>query len=90
MDPGFVWIGRAVWWVGLALHLVVGWLYWVTPLLAPAWILVVLLPAWAGFLWLQIRWRRRRPWLSFLIPGAALGVWWAVVSLGGLFLGWTA
>lgn len=83
-------MGRTAWWVGLVLNLLVGWVYWATPLLAPAWLLLVLLPVWVGSLWLQIRWRRRRPWLGFLVPGAALAVWWVAITLGDRYLGWTA
>lgn len=86
--PGWT---RAVAWLGIVLHLLVGaFPYSITGLLVPVEGVVALWVVWALLLWLAFRLVRRRPVLVPAVPAVALVVWWTVVTLGDLLLGWTA
>lgn len=70
-------------------HLVVGFYYLASGLMAPLWAIVLLLVVWAVLAWAGVRLAMRRSYLVLLIPVLAFGVWFAVMSLGGAVLGWT-
>ncbi len=87
--------GRStVWWVTGALTaagmLAALWFYVASGLLAPLWAVALLLLAWVGLAFLAVRVHRRRGAWSLLVPVAAAALWFAVISLGGALLGWTA
>lgn len=70
------------------LHLVVGYFYLVTGLMAPVWGVGLLLLIWLGLaIW---GYRNRRRALVILVPLVAVAVWFVVLSLGESLLGWTA
>ena len=77
-------------WIGIAGHVVVGYLYLVSGLVVPAWALGVLFVIWLGLLWLAISLLRRRPAWTLLVPVGAVAIWLAIVSAGDAWLGWTA
>lgn len=77
-------------WLGVILHVVVGLLYPAAGLLAPTYALIFLSGIWALLLLLAFRLLRDSPILTPLVPLAAIGVWYGVVYLGGVYLGWTA
>lgn len=70
------------------LHLVVGYFYLVTGLMAPVWGVGLLLLIWLGLgIWgYTIRHRA----LVILVPLLAVAVWFVVLTLGESLLGWTA
>ncbi|GAA4889512.1 hypothetical protein GCM10025789_02410 [Tessaracoccus lubricantis] len=81
---------RALGIVGLAAHLVVGYLYLTAGLVVPGAWLVVFLAIWVVLLVVAIRLLRDRPLWVLLVPVVALGILIGGVTLGGVLLGWTA
>lgn len=70
------------------LHLVAGYFYLVTGLMAPVWGVGLLLLIWIGLaIW---GYRNRHRALVILVPLVAVAVWFVVLSLGESLLGWTA
>jgi hypothetical protein len=70
------------------LHLVIGYFYLVTGLMAPVWGVGLLLLIWLGLtIW---GYRNRHRALVILVPLVAVAVWFVVLSLGEILLGWTA
>jgi hypothetical protein len=74
---------------GAVLHVAIGFFYAASGLLAPLWGVAVLWLIWLGLAVLMWRWRSR-PFVVLAIPFVAAGIWWAVISLGDVLLGWTA
>jgi hypothetical protein len=74
----------------VGLHLVVGFFVAASGLLAPAWAVVLLLAIWITLLWMIVRLRRRTPLGVLLVPFAMAGIWYLVLTLGDVLLGWTA
>lgn len=83
-------IARFAGWTGLVLHLPVLVWYAATSLLAPVWAVAGLLVVWLVLLIAGFRLVRTRPWLVAAIPLLDAAIWFAVVSAGDAFLGWTA
>lgn len=74
---------------GVLLHVVVGFFVFSSGLIAPLWAVVVLIGLWfvgASLLW---TWRAS-PVRTLLIPVVMAAIWWAAISAGGTWLGWTA
>lgn len=74
---------------GSLLHVVVGVFVFSSGLVAPPWATVVLIGLWfvaASLLW---TWRRS-PVRALLVPVGMAVVWWAAVTAGDIWLGWTA
>jgi hypothetical protein len=59
-------------------------------LMAPTWAVVSLVGVWLALFVVGCSWFRRRPWWLFLLPVAAVLIWFGVMSAGGAWLGWTA
>jgi hypothetical protein len=81
------WVG----WITIVLYLAIGvFPYLSSGLLAPLYGVIVLMVCWG--IGLVITWRlaRTRPVLSLLAVPVALAFWWAVLTAGDVFLGWTA
>lgn len=76
-------------WIALLLHLAVGYFYVLSGLVAPEWAVLGLLAVWLLLLWWLIRLRRER-WKPLMIPATAAAVWFGVLMLGDIVLGWTA
>lgn len=70
------------------LHLVVGYFYLVTGLMAPFWGVGTLLLIWLALAIWGYRIRDRA--LVILVPLVAIAVWFVALSLGESLLGWTA
>lgn len=74
---------------GALMHLIVGVFVFSSGLIAPAWAVATLV-----LLWLVaavVLWRvRRRPIVALLVPLVTAGLWWAAVTAGDTWLGWTA
>ena len=79
---------------GVVLHLAVGvFPYAASGLVTPVWGYVVLYACWIALAVVLVRLLRgpsRRPLLAPAVPLVALAWWFAFVSAGGAFLGWTA
>lgn len=76
--------------IAVLAHVVAGYLYLVSGLLAPR-TAVLLLAAWwvvlaAAGVWLVVR----RSYLVLLVPVVAAATWFGVMIFGDLVLGWTA
>jgi hypothetical protein len=80
---------RIVGWVGVALHAATFFWYAASGLLAPGWAVAVLLVLWAALLVLAIWLRRTRPLLTPLVAVLAMALWFAILSAGEAWLGWT-
>ncbi|MPZ71911.1 MAG: hypothetical protein GEU74_01560 [Nitriliruptorales bacterium] len=81
---------RAAHWVGLGLHVLVGFFpYLSSGLLVPPWGLVVLALVWLSLLVAAWRWRPANPWAVLIVPVVAAAAWFAIVSLGEALFGWT-
>jgi hypothetical protein len=77
--------------IGIALHLtVVAWLYLASGLVAPPSGTAVLLVLWLGLLAVAVLLWRERPAWALAVPVAAVGVWALTVTLGEVYLGWSA
>lgn len=77
-------------WLGVALHAAVGLLYLVSGLAVPAYGVLFLWALWAGLLVVALRLLRDRPSRTPVVPVVAAGLWFAIVQLGGVLLGWRA
>lgn len=74
---------------GALMHLIVGVFVFSSGLIAPAWAVAGLVLLWlvaAVALWRV----RRRPIVALLVPLVTAGLWWAAVTAGDVWLGWTA
>jgi len=77
-------------WVGLLGHLAtVAW-YAASGLMAPGWAVLGLLMIWLVLLGLAIYLLRTRPVWVLAVPVLAVAIWFAVMSAGDAWLGWTA
>ena len=65
-------------------------LYGASGLLAPWWAVVALLVVWFALFVTACRWWTPRPTWVPLLPVLALVLWFAVMTAGGAWLGWTA
>jgi hypothetical protein len=72
-----------------ALHLVVGYFYLASGLLAPLYGLIPLWIWWVFLAWVLVRLARRGSWWTPAVPVVAAVTWWVVLSLGETLLGWT-
>lgn len=76
--------------VGMGLMAASLFLYGASGLLAPAWAVVVLIVVWLVLFVLCCRWwtphPTRLPWVAVL----AVVLWFAALTAGGAFLGWSA
>jgi hypothetical protein len=82
--------GQIAWWVGLVAHLGAFIWYAASGLVAPAWAVAVLLVIWAVLLVVGLRLRKTRPFWMLLIPVLDAVIWFAGITAGERFLGWTA
>lgn len=64
-------------------------LYGAGGLLAPWWVVVLLLVAWVVLFVQACRWFTSRPRGVVVLAGAAVVLWFAVMVGGGIWLGWT-
>jgi hypothetical protein len=76
--------------VAALLHLVVGWFYLASGLVAPLWAVVLLLVLWSAMTVAGWHLARRRSYRVLLVPLAGAAVWLALLWFGGEVLGWTA
>ena len=82
---------RVVAWIGLSLHIAIAvFPFSASGLLAPLYGIALVYLGWALGLFGVIRWWRSTPKAVLLMPFAALVWWFAVMSIGGAVLGWTA
>jgi hypothetical protein len=77
-------------WVGLLGHLATLVWYMASGLVAPGWAVIVLLVIWLGLLALGIYLLRTRPAWVLAVPVLAAAIWFAAISAGEAWLGWTA
>ena len=82
--------GSMVWSVlGMLLLLLEAPFAFAAGLLAPLWAVVALVAGWLLLFGCAITWFRRAPLRVLLLPVVGAVVWFAVLSLGEAFLGWT-
>jgi hypothetical protein len=81
---------RIAGWVGLLGHLATLMFYAASGLVAPLWAVVVLMVIWLALLVLAIVLLRRQPAWTLVVPVAAFAIWFAAISAGDAWLGWTA
>jgi hypothetical protein len=75
---------------GGVLHLFMGVFVAASGLLAPWWAVVLLVAIW-GALWIPIlRWRRPHPFRAMFVPFVMAAIWWASITAGDTWFGWTA
>jgi hypothetical protein len=75
--------------MGLLLHIVILYVYAVSGLVAPGWGLAVLLVFWVAMLVLALRVWVSRPVLVAFIPAIDTVFWYALVTAGATWWGWT-
>ena len=80
-------VGR---WVSLVLFFGVGFLYLVSGVVAPAWIVPILWLVWLGHLAVIVKLWSRRPWVVLSAPLLSYLFWAAVIGAGDAFFGWSA
>ncbi|WP_307828154.1 hypothetical protein [Nocardioides sp. SYSU D00038] len=76
--------------VGMAGMASVFFLYAASGLLAPWWAVVLLMVVWVVLFVLACTWWTPHPTRVVVLPVIAVVLWFGVVTLGGLFLDWTA
>ena len=78
-------------WFALAcvVHLVVGFFYISSGLVAPLWGVLLLLAIWLALAVVLVRLRERGP-VTLLVPVAAGAIWFFVLWIGQALLDWTA
>lgn len=75
---------------GVALYVLVGFLYLSSGLVVPMPWLPLLWIFWAAGWYLIVRmWQSHRTWVPMVAVGAGL-VWWAYLTIGESLFGWTA
>lgn len=74
---------------GSLMHVVVGVFVLSSGLVAPAWAAAILSILWVAAAWLLWRWRTT-PIRALLVPVGMAAIWWATVTAGDAWLGWTA
>jgi hypothetical protein len=76
-------------WVGAAGMLVALWFYFFVGLVAPWWMVPVMLALW--LLLAVVAWQRASTaWVPLVMPLVAMGLWFGVLSAGGAWFGWSA
>ncbi|MFF0945048.1 hypothetical protein ACFYE2_12605 [Kocuria sp. CPCC 205300] len=76
--------------VAVLTHLVIGYFYLASGLMAPLWSVSLLVVWWLALAYAVVRLVRRRSYLVLLVPVVAAATWFVVMGLGGAVLGWTA
>ncbi|WP_309125122.1 hypothetical protein [Kocuria sp.] len=71
-------------------HLVAGYFYLVSGLVAPLWAVVLLLVWWVVLTAVGVRLVRTRSYLVLLVPVVAAATWFGLLWFGEQVLGWTA
>lgn len=71
-------------------HLVIGYFYLASGLVAPLWAVALLGVWWLALAYVVVRLVRRRSYLVLLVPVVAAATWLVVMGFGGAVLGWTA
>lgn len=77
-------------WVGMVGLLVALWFYGFVALVAPWWVVPIMLAVWLVFFVAGLLNFSRRPLLVLALPFVAMGLWFGVISAGGAWWGWTA
>jgi hypothetical protein len=76
--------------VAMALTVACFFLYAASGLLAPWWVVALLLVVWVVLFALNCAWFVRRPRRTLVLPAVALVVWAGTVIGGGILFGWAA
>lgn len=81
---------RALVILGLLGYIATGFLYLISGLVIPIGFLILLLAFWLVGLWITATYVARWSWWVLASGPLALVFWWGYVTLGDVFLGWTA
>ena len=76
--------------VGMAGMAAAFFLYAASGLVAPYWAVGVLLVVWLVMLVITCRWFMPYPKRTLVMPPLAFAIWIGAITLGGVFLDWTA
>ncbi|MDP8910014.1 MAG: hypothetical protein M3N47_13080 [Chloroflexota bacterium] len=76
--------------VALLLHTLVAFPYLMSVLMVPPYGVAFLWAVWGALLAMTVYVGRRRPLLALAVPPVAFGLWFVILLLGDVFLGWTA
>lgn len=74
---------------GTLMHLLVAAFVFPSGLVAPRWAWAGLVTLWVLGAWLIWHWRRS-PIRAMLVPIAMAAIWWGTLTIGDVWLGWTA
>lgn len=77
-------------WVGIACQLATLVWYLASGLMAPGWAVIGLLVIWLALFGTAIYLLRKRPAWVLVVPVISAVIWFAVMSAGDAWLGWTA
>ena len=70
-------------------HLMIGYFYLASGLMAPLWAVSLLLVWWLVLAYAVVRLVRRRSYRVLVVPVVAAATWFVVMGFGGAVLGWT-
>jgi hypothetical protein len=77
-------------WVGAAGLLIALWFYGFVGLVAPWWVVPLMLLLWVALAVIAWQSAESRPGVSLAMPVVAMALWFAIVYAGGAWWGWTA
>jgi hypothetical protein len=77
-------------WFGAAGMLVTLWFYGFVGLVAPWWVVPLMLLLWVALSVVAWRNAATRPGVSLLMPFVAMATWFGIVAAGGAWFGWSA
>lgn len=77
-------------WVGVAGMLVALWFYGFMALVAPWWVVPIMVALWIPMFLVVLKSFNRRPWVAFAMPLFALVVWFVTLVAGARWWGWQA
>ena len=84
-------VARVFGWLGFVAHLATGIWYAAAGLLAPLWAVIVLWIIWLGMtVWAFRLARSGTPLWTLAVPLIDIAIFFAAISAGEAFLGWTA
>ncbi|GAB3518368.1 hypothetical protein [Arthrobacter monumenti] len=77
-------------WIGLVLHILVGFLYLAAGLVAPLYGILFFWAAWIALTIVAVHLLQRRPAWTLVVPVVAALVLFGGIAIGGELLGWRA
>lgn len=75
-------------WFGAAGMVVALWFYGFVGLVAPWWVVPLMVALWLVLAYVGLKNFSRRPLFVMVLPFLALALWFAIVAAGGAWWGW--